>query len=86
MLVLYTYICSTNKHTFVGNLAERKSCVSIVTCRVYCVTYRTGFGLDNWTYCTLYILSSGLQAIQSFRYYTHFPFHCCTRTRILSLH
>jgi hypothetical protein len=28
-----------------------------------CVTYKTGFGLDDWIYCTLYIHKSGLQAI-----------------------
>jgi hypothetical protein len=27
----------------------------VVTCRVSCVTYRTGFGLDDWIYCNLYI-------------------------------
>jgi hypothetical protein len=28
-----------------------------------CVTYKTGFGLDDWIYCTLYIHNSELQAI-----------------------
>jgi hypothetical protein len=27
----------------------------IVTCKGLCVTYETGFGLDDWIYCTLYI-------------------------------
>jgi hypothetical protein len=27
----------------------------IITCRGVCVTYKTGFGLDDWIYCTLYI-------------------------------
>jgi hypothetical protein len=31
------------------------------------VTYRTGFGLDDWIYCTLYIHNSGLQVIQRYR-------------------
>jgi hypothetical protein len=40
----------------------------------------TDFGLDDWNYCT-FILShnSGLRAIQRYRYFTHFPFHRCTR-------
>jgi hypothetical protein len=27
------------------------------------VTTKTGFGLDDWIYCTLYIRNSGLQAV-----------------------
>jgi hypothetical protein len=50
------------------------------------VTYKTGFGLDVWIYCTLYIHNSGLQGIQRYCYSTHFPVHRCTRIRILSLH
>jgi hypothetical protein len=30
------------------------------------------FGLDDWIYCTLYIRNSGLQVIQSYRWFTHF--------------
>jgi hypothetical protein len=26
-----------------------------VTCKGVCVTYETGFVLDDWVYCTLYI-------------------------------
>jgi hypothetical protein len=51
-----------------------------------CVTYNTGIGLDVSIYCTLYIHNSGLQAIQCYRYSTHFPFHRYTSTRIISLH
>jgi hypothetical protein len=29
--------------------------IYIVTCRGLCVTYKTGSGLDDWVYCTLYI-------------------------------
>jgi hypothetical protein len=50
------------------------------------VTYKTGFGRDDWIYYTLYIHNSGLQAIQRYRYSTHFAIHRCTRTRILSHH
>jgi hypothetical protein len=39
----------------------------IVTCRGLGVTYKTGFGLDDWIYCTLYIHNSELQAIQRYR-------------------
>jgi hypothetical protein len=49
-------------------------------------TYKTGFGLDDWIYCTLYIHNSGLKAIQRYRYSTHFPAHLFTRIRVLSLH
>jgi hypothetical protein len=31
------------------------------------VTYKMGFGLDDWIYCTFYINNSGLQAIQRYR-------------------
>jgi hypothetical protein len=27
------------------------------------VTYKTGFGLENWIYCTLYIHNPGLEVI-----------------------
>jgi hypothetical protein len=39
--------------------------VEIILSRVG-VTYKTGFGLDDWIHCTLYIYthSSALQAIQ----------------------
>jgi hypothetical protein len=38
------------------------------------VSYKTGFGLVDWIYCTLYIHNSRLQAIQHYRYSTHFQF------------
>jgi hypothetical protein len=50
------------------------------------VTYKTGFGLDYWIYCTLYIHNSGRQAIQRYRYSTHFPLHHYAYTRVLNLH
>jgi hypothetical protein len=31
-----------------------------VTCRGLRVTYKTGFGLDDWVYCALYIHNSVL--------------------------
>jgi hypothetical protein len=40
----------------------RLSLEIIIMSRVW-VTYKTGFGLDDWVYCTLYIHNSGLQAI-----------------------
>jgi hypothetical protein len=46
------------------------------------VTYKTGSGLDDWIYCTLYIHNSELQAIQHYRYSTRFTVHRYTRTRI----
>jgi hypothetical protein len=49
------------------------------------VTYKLGFGLDDWIYCTLYIHNSGLRAIQHYRWSTPFTVHCYTGTRILSL-
>jgi hypothetical protein len=50
------------------------------------VTYKTDFGLDDWIYCTSHIHNWGLQAIQRYRYATHFAVHRYTRTRVLSLH
>jgi hypothetical protein len=32
-----------------------KSLVIIVVCIARCMTYKTGFGLDGWIYCTLCI-------------------------------
>jgi hypothetical protein len=62
--------------------AEKMPLRNILSC--FGVTYKTDFGFDDWIFCTLYI--SGLQAIQRYCYSTQFPVHCCTRTRILSLH
>jgi hypothetical protein len=31
------------------------------------VNYKTGFALDDWIYCTLYIHNSGLRAIRLYR-------------------
>jgi hypothetical protein len=52
--------------------------IYIVTSRGVCVTYNTGFGLDDWIYCTLYIHNSGLQAVTALSlFYTFFssPLH-----------
>jgi hypothetical protein len=38
------------------------------------VTYKKGFGLDDWIYCTLYSHISGLQAIQRYRWCTPLQF------------
>jgi hypothetical protein len=35
------------------------------------VTYKMGFGFDDWIYCTLYIHNSELQVIQRHRWTTH---------------
>jgi hypothetical protein len=45
-------------------------------------------GLDDWIYCTLYIHSSGLQAIrvQPYHWHTRFTVHRHAHTRVLSLH
>jgi hypothetical protein len=45
--------------------------VNIVTCRG---DLFMGFGSDHWIYCSLYTDSSELQAIQRYRYSTHFQF------------
>jgi hypothetical protein len=50
------------------------------------VTHMTSSGLDDWIYCTLYIHNSELQAIQRYRWSTHFAVHRYTHIRILSLH
>jgi hypothetical protein len=55
-------------------------------CHLIGVTYKTGFVLDDWIYCTLYIHNSGLQAIQRYLCSAHFPVHRYTSTRFLSLH
>jgi hypothetical protein len=39
---------------------------NIVTCSDLCVTYKTGFGMDDSIYYTLYIHSLGLQVIQRY--------------------
>jgi hypothetical protein len=51
---------------------------------VLLVTYKTGIELEDWNYYTLYIHSSGLQAIQRYRWCTHITVHHYSRTRILS--
>jgi hypothetical protein len=40
-------------------------------CRVVCKTYKTGFGLDDWIYCTLSIHNLGLQVIQCYHWSTY---------------
>jgi hypothetical protein len=41
-----------------------------VTCS--CVTYKTGFGLDDWIYCTLHIYTTkDYRQSQRYRYCTH---------------
>jgi hypothetical protein len=62
----------------------------LVNAYIYIVTricdYRRGFWIGDWIYCTLYVHNSGVQAIQRYRWSTHFPVHRYTRTKILSLH
>jgi hypothetical protein len=56
-----------------------------VACRG--VTYKTGFGLDDWIYCTLHFHTlRDYRKLQLYRYSTHITVHHYTRTRILSLH
>jgi hypothetical protein len=50
------------------------------------VTYRTGSGLDDWIYCSLYIHNSGPQAIQRYRCSTSFTAYRYAHTRILTLY
>jgi hypothetical protein len=50
------------------------------------VTYAWGFRSDDRIYCTLFIHNSRLQAIQHYRYSTHFPVHRCTRISVLGLY
>jgi hypothetical protein len=56
-----------------------------VTCRGgCCVTCKTGFGFDDWIYCTSYTHNSGLQDLHTLKFtVTHTHTH--TQTRILSL-
>jgi hypothetical protein len=49
------------------------------------VTTDRNFGLNGWTYCTLHVHNSGLQAIQRNRWFTQFTIHHCSRNRILSI-
>jgi hypothetical protein len=44
-------------------IARTGSLVIVVLCIGGCVTYKTGFGLDDWIYCTLYIHNPGLHVI-----------------------
>jgi hypothetical protein len=53
--------------TFMDIQINNIKCNYTVTCRKLLVTYTTGFGLDDWIYCTLYIHNSGLQVIQLYR-------------------
>jgi hypothetical protein len=50
------------------------------------VTYKMRFGFDDWIYCTLFTHNFGLQTIKCYRYSSHFTVHCCTCSRVLSLH
>jgi hypothetical protein len=49
-------------------------------------TYKTGLDWMIGFIDTLYIHNSGLQAIQRYRYSTHFSVRRYTRTRVLGLH
>jgi hypothetical protein len=51
------------------------------------VTYKTGFGLDDWIYCILYIHTvRDYRQLQRYRCSTHYTIHRCTRNRFLRLH
>jgi hypothetical protein len=40
------------------------------------MTYKMGFGLDDWIYCTLYIhTTQDCRQLQRYRYSTHFAVH-----------
>jgi hypothetical protein len=53
----------------------------------FCVTYKTGFRLDDWIYCTLYIHTTrDYMQYSATTIYTHFTVHRYTRARVLSLH
>jgi hypothetical protein len=50
------------------------------------MTFKTGFGLDDWIYCILDIHAFwNYRQSQRYRSTTHFPVHCCTRIRVLVL-
>jgi hypothetical protein len=57
-------------HWCIGDLSQQVFFLyirihTITYCHVYGrLTYKTGFGLDDWIYCTLYIHNSGLQVMQ----------------------
>jgi hypothetical protein len=49
---------------------------NIFTCWCLRVTYKTGFGLDDWIYCTLYIRTfRDYRQLHRYRRSTHFPVH-----------
>jgi hypothetical protein len=50
------------------------------------VTYKTGFGLDDWIDYNLYIHNSRLQAITELSLIYNITLHRYTRTTVLSLH
>jgi hypothetical protein len=51
------------------------------------MTYKTGFGLDDWICCALYICTHfGTKAVTAPSLFTRFTVHSCARTRVLSLH
>jgi hypothetical protein len=49
---------------------------NIASRRGLCVTYKMGFGLDDWIYCTLYIHTTrNYRQLQHYRSSTHFAVH-----------
>jgi hypothetical protein len=51
-----------------------------------CLTYKTGFEIYVWIYCTLYIHNSGLQAIQCYCWSAHFTLlhtHYCSQSPLV---
>jgi hypothetical protein len=87
---VFMNIVSNNISTTWNILVSRHKTVFFVAWyyHVYgCLSYKTGFGLDDWIYCTLYIhIVRDYGELQRSRYSTHFLVHRYTRTRILRLH
>jgi hypothetical protein len=50
------------------------------------MTYKMGFGLDDWIYWHLIHSTRYYRQLQRYRWSTHFTLHRYTRTRFLSLH
>jgi hypothetical protein len=84
-----TLIYKNNKYCHMYGLGARGSVVGwgFTLLLHVLVTYKTGFELDDWIYCTLYVHTvRSYRQLQRYRYSTHFPAHRCTRPRILRLH
>jgi hypothetical protein len=72
-------------HIFPNSFPHTAFLYQQILSRVW-VTYRRVLDWVIGFIDTSYIQNSGLQAIQRYRWFTHFTVHCYTRTSVLSLH